>query len=78
MSFSIDALGGSGTKLATGQFEAYGALRVQVYEVTTDEAVGMTVSDLEERFDVRVEQAAHLMPIFGKTPRLRASRLIQR
>jgi hypothetical protein len=26
--------------------------------VTTDEAVGMTVSDLENRFDVKVEQVA--------------------
>ena len=54
------ALGGSGTKLAPGQFEAFGALRVRVYEVAADEAVGMTVSDLQDRFDVRVERAAHL------------------
>ena len=41
---------------APGQFEAFAALRTRVLEVTADEAVGMTVSDLEDRFDVKVEQ----------------------
>jgi putative transport protein len=54
------ALGSTGTKLTAGQFEAYGALRARVYEVTASEAIGLTVSDLEARFDVKVEQAAHL------------------
>ncbi len=51
-----NALGGSGIKLAPGQFEAFGVLRFRVYQVTTEEAVVMTVSDLEERFNVRVEK----------------------
>jgi len=64
------ALGGTGTKLAPGQFEAFGALRVRVYEVAADEAVGMTVSDLEARFDVRVERAADIEHRINVTPDL--------
>jgi putative transport protein len=64
------ALGGSGTKLAPGQFEAFGALRVRVYEVAADEAVGMTVSDLQDRFDVRVERAAYLEKRIDMAPDL--------
>jgi putative transport protein len=63
-------LGGSGTKLAPGQYDAFGALRARVYEVTQTEAVGMTVVDLEARFDVRVEQAAHLEKRVDVTPEL--------
>jgi putative transport protein len=63
-------LGGSGTKLAPGQYDAFGALRARVYEVTQTEAVGMTVVDLEARFDVRVEQAAHLEKRVDVTPDL--------
>ena len=63
-------LGGSGTKLAPGQYDAFGALRARVYEVTQTEAVGMTVVDLEARFDVRVEQAAHLEKLVDVTPDL--------
>jgi len=54
-----NSLGGSGTKLAPGQYDAFGVLRARVYEVTKATAVGMSVSDLEARFNVRVEQAAH-------------------
>jgi hypothetical protein len=43
-------------ELTPGQFEAFAALRTRVLEVTANEAVGMTVSDLEDRFDVKVEQ----------------------
>ncbi len=63
-------LGSSGTKLAPGQYDAFGALRARVYEVTQTEAVGMTVVDLEARFDVRVEQAAHLEKRVDVTPDL--------
>jgi putative transport protein len=55
-----NSLGGGGTKLAPGQYDAFGDLRARVYEVTQPEAIGMTVADLEARFDVRVEQTAHL------------------
>jgi putative transport protein len=51
-------LGGTGTKLAPGQFEAFADLRARVYRVTAEEAIGVTVGDLEARFDVKVEQAA--------------------
>jgi len=64
------ALGNTGTQLAPGQFEAFGDLRVRVYQITAGEAVGMTVSDLENRFDVRVEQAAHLEKRIAVTPDL--------
>jgi len=53
-------LGGTGTKLEAGQYEAFGELRARVYEVTDSDAVGMTVGDLEARFEVKVEQTAHL------------------
>jgi AspT/YidE/YbjL antiporter-like protein len=64
------ALGSGETKLAPGQFEAFGALSARVYEVTDGEAVGMTVSDLQDRFEVRVEQAAHLEKRISVTPDL--------
>ena len=64
------ALGGSGTKLAAGQFDAYGELRVRVYQVADGEAVGMNVSDLEDRFDVKVEQAADIEKRMDVTPDL--------
>ena len=63
-------LGSTGTQLEPGQFEAFGPLRVRVYEVAAAEAVGMTVSDLQERFEVRVEQAAHLEKRISVTPDL--------
>jgi len=63
-------LGGSGTKLAPGQYEAFAELRARVYEVTNSDAVGMTVGDLEARFDVKVEQAAHLEKRLDVTPDL--------
>jgi putative transport protein len=63
-------LGGLGTKLAPGQYEAFGPLRARVYEITQAEAVGMTVADLEARFEVRVEQAAHLEECIEVTPDL--------
>ena len=53
-------LGGTGTKLEPGQFEALGDIQTRAYEVQAAEAVGMTVGDLQDRFDVKVEQAAHL------------------
>jgi AspT/YidE/YbjL antiporter-like protein len=53
-----NTLGGNGNKLAPGQYDAFGALRARVYQVTHDDAVGMTVAELEARFTVRVEQAA--------------------
>lgn len=53
-------LGGTGTKLGPGQFEALGDIQTRAYEVQAGEAVGMTVGDLQDRFGVKVEQAAHL------------------
>ena len=53
-------LGGTGTKLKPGQFEAFGDIHTRAFEVQAGEAVGMTVGDLQERFDVKVEQAAYL------------------
>lgn len=41
-----------------------------MYIVAADEAVGMTIHDLEERFKVRVEQAAHLEKRIAVTPEL--------
>jgi AspT/YidE/YbjL antiporter-like protein len=64
------ALGSTGTKLAPGQFDAYGELRVRVYQVADGEAVGMTVSDIEDRFDVKVEQAADIDNRIDVTPDL--------
>ncbi len=43
-------------ELTPGQFEAFAALRTRVFEATADEAVGMTVSNLENRLDVKVQQ----------------------
>jgi len=63
-------LGGTGTKLAPGQYEAFGELRARVYEVTNSDAFGMTVGDLEARFEVKVEQAAHLEKRLDVTPDL--------
>ena len=54
------SLGGTGTKLMPGQFEAFGQLRARVYNVLSKEALGMTVADLEARFDVKVAQAADI------------------
>lgn len=53
-------LGGTGTKLKPGQFEAFGDIHTRAFEVQAGEAVGMTVGDLQDRFDVKVEQAAYL------------------
>ena len=53
-------LGSTGTKLSPGQYEAFGEIRARVYEVTAGEAIGMTIADIEARFDVKVEQAAYL------------------
>ena len=55
---------------APGQFEAFAALRIRVSEVTADEAIGMTVSDLENRFDVKVEQVIIFLlpPMLHKQP----------
>jgi aspartate-alanine antiporter len=64
------SLGGSGIKLTPGQFEAFGQIRARVYEVSTDEAIGMTVADLQSRFDVKVAQAAHLESRVAVTPDL--------
>ena len=63
-------LGGSGTKLAPGQYDAFGEVRARVYEVTQAEAAGMTVADLEARFAVKVEQAAHLEKRIAVSPDL--------
>ena len=51
-------LGGSGVKLMPGQYEAFDDFRAHPYTVETDEAVGMSVGDLEKRFNVRVVRAA--------------------
>ncbi len=48
-------------ELTPGQFEAFAALRTRVFEATADEAVGMTVSNLENRFDVKVQQVIFLV-----------------
>lgn len=53
-------LGSTGTKLSPGQYEAFGEIRARVYEVTAGEAIGMTIADIEARFDVKAEQAAYL------------------
>ena len=63
-------LGGSGTKLAPGQYDAFGEIRARVYEVTQAEAAGMTVADLEARFAVKVQQAAHLEKRIDVSPDL--------
>ena len=65
-----NTLGGTGTKLTPGQYDAFSELRARVYEVTRADSVGMTVGDLEARFDVRVEQAAHLEKRMDVTPDL--------
>lgn len=51
-------MGSSGLKLEPGQYEAFGDFRAQAYIVETDEAVGMTVGDLQNKFDVKVIRAA--------------------
>ena len=63
-------LGSAGSKLKPGQFDAFGELRARVYEVSPGEAVGMSVSDLESRFDVKVKHAAHLEKRIDVTPDL--------
>jgi len=65
-----NSLGDTGTKLAPGQYDAFSELRARVYEVTHADAVGMTVADLEARFEVRVEQAAHLEKRIDVSPDL--------
>lgn len=65
-----NALGSGGAKLTPGQFEAFGQIRARVYEVSADEAIGMTVADLQSRFDVKVAQAAHLESRVAVTPDL--------
>jgi putative transport protein len=65
-----NTLGGNGNKLAPGQYDAFGALRARVYQVTHDDAVGMTVAELEARFTVRVEQAAYQEKRIDVTPDL--------
>jgi putative transport protein len=65
-----NTLGGTGTQLAPGQYEAFGAIRARVYQVTHDDAVGTTVADLEARFTVRVEQAAYQEKRIDVTPDL--------
>jgi aspartate-alanine antiporter len=64
------SLGGSGTKIKPGQFEAFGQIRARVYAVKAAEAIGMTVADLEARFDVKVVQAARLESRVSVTPDL--------
>jgi AspT/YidE/YbjL antiporter-like protein len=64
------SLGGRGTKMKPGQFEAFAQIRARVYEVSAAEAIGMTVADLEARFDVKVVQAAHLESRVSVTPDL--------
>jgi putative transport protein len=64
------SLGGSGAKIKPGQFEAFGQIRARVYAVSAAEAIGMTVADLEARFDVKVVQAAHLESRVSVTPDL--------
>jgi len=63
-------LGGSGAKLKPGQFEAFDEIRARAYEVTAGEAVGMTVKDLETRFEMKVKQAAYLEKRIDVTPKL--------
>ena len=65
-----NTLGGTATKLAPGQYDSFGALRARVYQVTQNDAVGMTVADLEDRFSVRVEQAAYQEKRIDVTPDL--------
>ena len=63
-------LGDSGVKLEQGQFEAFGGFRAQAYIVEKDDAVGLTVKDLEARFDVKVRQAADPVRRIEVTPDL--------
>ena len=52
-------MGSSGVKLMPGQYEAFSAFRAQAYIINKNEAVGMTVGDLEKRFRVKVVHAAN-------------------
>ena len=63
-------LGDSGVKLEPGQFEAFGKIRAQAYIVDAEDAVGLTVDDLESRFDIKVMQAADPMRRIEVTPDL--------
>ncbi len=63
-------MGSTGTKLAPGQFDAFGALTARVYRVTNSEAVGMTVKDIESRFEIKVEQAVDHVKRIEVTPDL--------
>ena len=64
------SLGDTGAKLEPGQYEAFRELHVRVYQVSNDEAIGETLSDLESRFEVRVEQAADIQERIEVTPDL--------
>ncbi len=63
-------LGDSGVKLAPGQFEAFGGFRALAYIVEKEDAVGLTVEDLEERFDVKIMKAADTVRRIEVTPDL--------
>ena len=63
-------MGGSSIKLGPGQFEAFGKFRAHAYTVEAADAVGMTVADLEARYDVKVVQAAHLEKRMDVSPDL--------
>jgi putative transport protein len=63
-------MGDTGTKLAPGQFEAFGKIRAQAYIVNAADAVGTTAGDLEARFAVKVVQAAHHEKRIEVTPDL--------
>jgi putative transport protein len=63
-------MGDTGTKLAPGQFEAFGKIRAQAYIVNAEDAVGSTVEDLEARFNVKVMQVADPQKRIEVTPDL--------
>ncbi len=63
-------MGGSGIKLGPGQFEAFGKFRAHAYIVEAADAVGMTVADIEARYDVKVMQIAHLEKRMDVSPDL--------
>ena len=63
-------LGDSGVKLEPGQFEAFGKIRAQAYVVEEEDAVVLTIEDLESRFDVKVMQVADTVKRIEVTPDL--------
>ena len=52
-------MGSSGVKLEPGQYSAFGVLDARVFRVSGKECIGKSVRDIEERFSVKVEQAAY-------------------